>query len=97
MRLIHSYSCIRSRKRTYSQTPLSPRIELSPAVKAIEVEQSVEHQEIAPDRFAAVHRVIGEENDVTLGQWDVYDHRSLRDIAPIEKARRQQLSLVRKA
>jgi hypothetical protein len=56
----------------------SPLIELSPAIQAIEVEKCVEHEAIAPDRFAAVDRIVGEENDVSLGQWNVYDHRPLR-------------------
>jgi hypothetical protein len=69
------------------ERPLSPLIELSAGIQAIEVEQSVEHKEITTDRFAAVHRVIREENDVPLGKRDVYDHRPLCDITPIEKTR----------
>jgi hypothetical protein len=65
----------------------SPLIELSAAIQAIEVEQSIEDEEIASDRFAAVHGIIGEKNDVPLRQWDIHDHRPLRDIAAVEKAR----------
>lgn len=66
------------RKRMCSSARRSPLIEFSPGIQPIEVEKRVEHQEIASDRLAAVHGIVGEENDVSLGQWNVYDHRPLR-------------------
>ena len=46
-----------SRARIAQESAL---IELSPRVEMIEVEQRVEHEEIASDSFAAVHGVVGE-------------------------------------
>src|ERR1039458_8747639 len=49
---------------TVSTTSTLFRIELSPRVQIVEMQDRVEHQEIAPDGLAAVHGIVAEEHDV---------------------------------
>src|ERR1035438_10079928 len=42
------------------------RIELSPGVQVVELQDRVEHQEVAPDGLAAVHGIVAEQHDVSL-------------------------------
>jgi hypothetical protein len=63
----------------------SALIEFSSCVQMIEVEQRVEHEEIASDSFTTVHGVIGEQNHVSFRQRYVDDCRSLCHVVAIEK------------
>ena len=61
-------------------------IELPPRVEAVEVQDRVEHHDVAADGLAAIDRVVGEEHDVALPHRDIHDHRPLRDVgAAIEQ------------
>ena len=83
------------RKRTYFLTLLAG-VELPSNIQPIVVEERVEHQEIAADRRATLHRIVSEQDDVPFSKRDVDDHRPLSDIVTIEKARRQELALIGK-
>src|ERR1035437_7410973 len=68
------------------------RIELSPCVQVVEMQDRVEHQEIAPDGFAAVDGIVAEEHDVSLFKRHIHDHRTLRDVrAAVEQARSEKI------
>ena len=74
-------SALKPKEPPYLPMPLGT----TPLQLMIEVEQRVEHEEIASDSFATVHGVIGEQNHVPLCQRYVNDRGSLRHVAAIEK------------
>src|ERR1051326_9470121 len=63
--------------------PGLPRVELSSGVEVIEVQQRVEHQEVAAFGLAAPDRVVREDDDVPLLERDVDDGGVLRDLAAV--------------
>src|SRR5208283_2684674 len=70
------------------------RIELSPGIQVVEMQDRVEDEEVAPDRLAAVHGVVREEHHVSLLHRRVHDDRTLRDVgAAVEQARGEQVAL----
>src|ERR1019366_5524317 len=72
---------------TASATSNLFRIEISPCVQVVEMQDRIEHQEIAPDGLAAVHGIVAEEHDVSLLQRHVHHHRTLGDVrAAVEQA-----------
>src|SRR5579871_3294723 len=56
------------------------RIDLSPGIQVVEVQDRVEDQEVAPDRLAAIHGVVAEQHHVPLLERDVHHDRTLRDV-----------------
>src|SRR5262245_10315559 len=58
-----------------------PRVQLPACVQVVKVQNRVEDQEVAPDRFAAPHRIAGEQYHVALLERRIHDDRALRDIA----------------
>src|ERR1019366_1797464 len=83
---------------TASATSSLFRIELSPCVQVVEVQDRVEHQEVAPDGLAAVHGVVAEEHDVPLFHRHVHHHGTLRDVrTDVEQAGHEEIPLVAEA
>src|SRR3981081_4525583 len=76
------------------QTYVSARIQLPARIEVVEVEQRVENEEIAADRLAAVHRIVGEQNHVSLAHRRVDHHWPLRDVGPIEQSGHEQIALI---
>src|ERR1700675_2270438 len=73
---------------------VSARIEFPPGIEVVEVEERVENEEVAADRRATPHGVVGKENDVPLAQRNVDDDGALRDIVAVEKSRREKIALI---
>src|SRR5262245_5208618 len=70
------------------RTGVLSRVELPSRVEAVEVQNRVEHHEVAADRLAAINRIRGKEDDVSLSNGDVDDNGSLRDVgASVEQPR----------
>ncbi len=69
--------------------------ELSSCIQTVEVENRVENQGIAAHRLAAVHRIIGEQNDVSGANRHVNHGRMLGDfLAAFPQPRDEQLSVI---
>jgi len=73
-------------------------VQLPPRVQPIEVQQRVEHQEVAAFRLAAPDRVVRKRDDVPFVERHVDDRRVLRDFAAVfDKARYEQVARIRVA
>jgi hypothetical protein len=61
--------------------------QLAAGVEAVKIQDGIEHQRICAARFAAIHRIDGEEHDVATPGRHVHDGRMLRDfIATFEES-----------
>src|SRR6185312_15166873 len=71
------------------------RVQLSPRVEMIEVQDCVEHERIGADCLSTIDRVVRKQDYMSLLHWDIHDDRSLCNIASaIEQARNQQVALI---
>src|SRR2546425_6544705 len=81
----------------YPGAAISLRVQFSPGVQVVPVEQRVEHEEVAPDRRTAVHRVVREQHDVSLLERRVEHDRALGDVGAVEQSGDEELALIGKA
>jgi hypothetical protein len=70
------------------------RIEFPSGIEVIEVQERVENEEVAADRCAPPHGIVGKKNDVPLSQRNIHDDGPLRDIVAVEKPRREKIALI---
>src|SRR5258705_5063993 len=57
-------------------------VQLPPSVQVVVIQDGVEHQEIAADRLATPHGIVGEQHHVSLLERRVHHHGPLRDVPP---------------
>src|SRR5215813_12037921 len=70
-------------------------IELAAGVQVVEVQDRVEHHEVAAFGFSSPDRIVREQHDVAAIKWDIDDCRMLSDVpTAIDKSRHQQVFVV---
>ena len=73
------------------------RVELSPRIQIVKVQDRIEHERIRPDRLPAIDRIDREQHHVPLFHRRVHHRRPLRDIASAAQQTGNQQVVLRRA